>query len=59
MSQEKQHIYPRKPRETELEGPLSSKKTVGAEQVNQSSVDQILSRDAEEFLRRNKQTGGQ
>ena len=56
MVQEKQHLHPRRPRVTEPE-PALQKRSV--REVDDLNIDELLSKDAEEFLKRNKQKGGE
>jgi hypothetical protein len=59
MSQEKQHLYPKRHRDPEPEASLSSTKPAESKQLDDLNVDEFLSKDAEEFLKKNKQKGGE
>ena len=59
MSQEKQIVYPKRPRDAEPEAPLSIQKPAEPVQVSDLDLDELLSKDAEEFLKKNQQKNGE
>lgn len=58
MTQRKQQEYPKR-RDPEEEPSLTSPKPRAPNQFSEMNLDKILSKDAEEFLRKNPQKGGQ
>lgn len=59
MSQKKTQLYPKQRSAPEQEGQLPAAKPAGSEQLGEANLDEVLSKDAEDFLRRNKQKGGE
>jgi hypothetical protein len=60
MNREREQISPNRPADAEAEVALTSRKSVKPRPVSEAlNVDELLSKDAEEFLRRNQQKGGQ
>jgi hypothetical protein len=58
MTQRKQQEYPKR-RDPEVEPSLTSPKPPAPTQLSETNLDEILSKDAEEFLRKNPQKGGE
>ena len=59
MSQEKQYLPPKR-REPEPDPPVMAPKAAAPKHaLSELNVDDLLSKDAEEFLRQNQQKGGE
>jgi len=52
-------VYPKRPRDAEPEAPLSIQKPAEPVQVSDLDLDELLSKDAEEFLKKNQQKNGE
>ena len=59
MSQDKQQLHPKRSREPEPEVTLSAAKPKLPKKMSDLNIDQLMSKDAQEWLENNQQKGGE